>query len=154
MINTVMQPNLTGDIMELIRNTLNVPEMSGVDVPYSLQASSQQSSIVREQAREVRLAQEAVETDRAHHASPGEDGQEEPDLSTLSLAEKMALFNRLAQQSSHGPRARGDTRSRRSNARYQTQPITLGEVEQVCNISVSSVNRPCIFMTHLGIVSV
>uniref|UniRef100_A0A673N1B7 Supervillin-like n=1 Tax=Sinocyclocheilus rhinocerous TaxID=307959 RepID=A0A673N1B7_9TELE len=79
----------------------------------------------------VRLAQEAVETDRARHASPGEDGQEEPDLSTLSLAEKMALFNRLAQPSSHGLRARGDTRSRRSNARYQTQPITLGEVEQV-----------------------
>uniref|UniRef100_A0A672NIG1 Supervillin-like n=1 Tax=Sinocyclocheilus grahami TaxID=75366 RepID=A0A672NIG1_SINGR len=84
----------------------------------------------------VRLAQEAVETDRARHASPGEDGQEEPDLSTLSLAEKMALFNRLAQPSSHGLRGRGDTRSRRSNARYQTQPITLGEVEQVCNISL------------------
>ncbi|XP_073683841.1 supervillin a isoform X3 [Garra rufa] len=97
---------------------------------YSLQASSQQSSMVREQAREVRLAQEAAETDQARHASPGEDGQEEPDLSTLSLAEKMALFNRLAQPSSQGSRARGDTRSRRSNARYQTQPITLGEVEQ------------------------
>ncbi|XP_043109363.1 supervillin a isoform X6 [Puntigrus tetrazona] len=96
----------------------------------SLQASSQQSCMVREQAREVRLAQEAVETDRTRHASPGEDGQEEPDLSTLTLAEKMALFNRLAQPSSHGPRARGETRSRRSNARYQTQPITLGEVEQ------------------------
>ncbi|KAL0179513.1 hypothetical protein M9458_024955, partial [Cirrhinus mrigala] len=87
-----------------------------------LQASSQQSSMVREQAREVRLAQEAAETDQARKPSPGEEGQEEPDLSTLSLAEKMALFNRLAQP--------GDTRSRRSNARYQTQPITLGEVEQ------------------------
>ncbi|XP_016301067.1 supervillin-like isoform X7 [Sinocyclocheilus anshuiensis] len=97
---------------------------------YSLQASSQHNSMVREQAREVRLAQEAVETDQAHQASPGEDGQEEPDLSTLSLAEKMALFNRLAQPSSHGPRARGNTRSRRSNTRYQTQPITLVEVEQ------------------------
>uniref|UniRef100_A0A673N1R5 Supervillin-like n=1 Tax=Sinocyclocheilus rhinocerous TaxID=307959 RepID=A0A673N1R5_9TELE len=84
-----------------------------VVIAATLQASSQQSSMVREQAREVRLA------------------QEEPDLSTLSLAEKMALFNRLAQPSSHGLRARGDTRSRRSNARYQTQPITLGEVEQV-----------------------
>ncbi|XP_056325274.1 supervillin a isoform X5 [Danio aesculapii] len=97
---------------------------------YSLQASSQQSSMVREQAREVRLAQEATETDRARHASPGEGGHEEPDLSTLTLAEKMALFNRLAQPSSHSSRARGDTRARRSNARYQTQPITLGEVEQ------------------------
>ncbi len=120
--------------------------MSGVDVPHSLQASTQQRSIVREQAREVRLAQEAVETDRARHVSPGEDGQEEPDLSTLSLAEKMALFNRLAQPSSHGPRAKGDTRSRRNNARYQTQPITLGEVEQVCNISFSSLNNQTMFI--------
>lgn len=135
-----MQPSITGDIMGLILNTLSVPEQSGVGVSYSLQASSQQNSMVREQAREVRLAQKAVEMDQARQASPGEDNQEEPDLSTLSLAEKMALFNRLAQPSSHGPRARGDTRSRRSNARYQTQPITLGEVEQVCNISVSSLN--------------
>ncbi|XP_052467362.1 supervillin isoform X5 [Carassius gibelio] len=97
---------------------------------YSLQASSQQNSMVREQAREVRLAQGTVETDQARQASPAEVIQEEPDLSTLSLAEKMALFNRLAQPTSLGPRARGDTRSRRSNARYQTQPITLGEVEQ------------------------
>ncbi|XP_065098388.1 supervillin a isoform X4 [Paramisgurnus dabryanus] len=96
----------------------------------SLQASSQQSSMVREQAREVRLAQEAAEMNRAHHTSPGQDVQEEPDLSTLTLAEKMALFNRLAQSSGHGPRVRSDTRARRSNARYQTQPITLGEVEQ------------------------
>ncbi|XP_065098406.1 supervillin a isoform X20 [Paramisgurnus dabryanus] len=101
-----------------------------VVIAASLQASSQQSSMVREQAREVRLAQEAAEMNRAHHTSPGQDVQEEPDLSTLTLAEKMALFNRLAQSSGHGPRVRSDTRARRSNARYQTQPITLGEVEQ------------------------
>ncbi|XP_051968239.1 supervillin-like isoform X2 [Xyrauchen texanus] len=97
---------------------------------YRLQASSQQSSMVRDQAREVRLAEVAAEMDRACHASTSENGQEEPDLSTLPLAEKMALFNRLAQPPSHGTRARGDTRARRSNARYQTQPITLEEVEQ------------------------
>ncbi|XP_073723052.1 supervillin a isoform X22 [Misgurnus anguillicaudatus] len=102
-----------------------------VVIAASLQASSQQSSMVREQAREVRLAQEAAEMNRAHHTSPGQDIQEEPDLSTLTLAEKMALFNRLAQSSGHGPRVRSDTRARRSNARYQTQPITLGEVEQL-----------------------
>ncbi|XP_067286333.1 supervillin a isoform X4 [Pseudorasbora parva] len=102
---------------------------------FSLQASSQQNFMVREQAREVRLAEEVVEKDQAHHASPGEDGQEEPDLSMLTLAEKMALFNRLAQPSNHGPRARGDTRARRSNTRYQTQPITLGEVEQLQPVS-------------------
>ncbi|XP_051531036.1 supervillin-like [Myxocyprinus asiaticus] len=98
---------------------------------YRLQASSQESSMVREQAREFRLAEEAAEMDRARHASTSEVGQEEPDLSTLPLAEKMALFNRLAQPPRHGTRARGDTRARRSNARYQTQPITLEEVEQL-----------------------
>uniref|UniRef100_A0A8C2PWK9 Supervillin n=1 Tax=Cyprinus carpio TaxID=7962 RepID=A0A8C2PWK9_CYPCA len=59
-------------------------------------------------------------------------GPEEPDLSTLSLSEKMALFTRLSQpsgQSANGPRP--DTRQRRANARFQTQPITQGEVDQV-----------------------
>uniref|UniRef100_A0A673FVM4 Supervillin-like n=1 Tax=Sinocyclocheilus rhinocerous TaxID=307959 RepID=A0A673FVM4_9TELE len=80
--------------------------------------------------------------------------EQEPDLSMLSLAEKMALFNRLAQPSSHGPRARGDTRSRRSNTRYQTQPITLGEVEQVSALSYSTrtIKKSCkvtkLMMTH------
>lgn len=95
---------------------------------------------MREQARETRLAQEAAEIDRARHTSPGEDHQEEPDLSTLTLAEKMALFNRLAQPSSHVSRARSDARARRSNARYQTQPITLGEVEQVFTMSLPLFN--------------
>lgn len=57
--------------------------------------------------------------------------QEEPDLSTLSLAEKMALFNRLAQPPTRVTRTRGDARQRRANSRYQTQPITLGDMEQV-----------------------
>ncbi|XP_050981046.1 LOW QUALITY PROTEIN: supervillin a [Labeo rohita] len=129
-----------------------------VVIAATLQASSQQSSMVREQAREVRLAQEAAETDQARHTSPGEEGQEEPDLSTLSLAEKMALFNRLAQPSSHGSRARGDTRSRRSNARYQTQPITLGEVEQLqpaggarfASASTSALRSSTVSTEHAG----
>uniref|UniRef100_A0A8C7JPF9 Supervillin a n=1 Tax=Oncorhynchus kisutch TaxID=8019 RepID=A0A8C7JPF9_ONCKI len=58
-------------------------------------------------------------------------GDAEPDLSTLSLAEKMALFNRLAQPATRVTRTRPDTRGRRANARYQTQPITLGDMEQV-----------------------
>uniref|UniRef100_A0A4W6C5K2 Supervillin n=1 Tax=Lates calcarifer TaxID=8187 RepID=A0A4W6C5K2_LATCA len=56
---------------------------------------------------------------------------DEPDLSTLSLAEKMALFNRLAHPTGKTTEgARGDTRQRRANTRFQTQPITQGEVEQ------------------------
>uniref|UniRef100_A0A4W5LDL2 Supervillin a n=1 Tax=Hucho hucho TaxID=62062 RepID=A0A4W5LDL2_9TELE len=57
--------------------------------------------------------------------------QRETDLSTLSLAEKMALFNRLAQPATRVIRTRPDSRGRRANARYQTQPITLGDLEQV-----------------------
>lgn len=82
---------------------------------------------MREQAREARL-QETAEVEKPH---PAEQGQEEPDLSTLSLAEKMAIFNKLTQQSGVNPIRHRDTRARRSNARYQTQPIIPGEVEQV-----------------------
>uniref|UniRef100_A0A8C7KCJ7 Supervillin a n=1 Tax=Oncorhynchus kisutch TaxID=8019 RepID=A0A8C7KCJ7_ONCKI len=64
-------------------------------------------------------------------AAAREQGDAEPDLSTLSLAEKMALFNRLAQPATRVIRTRPDSRGRRANARYQTQPITLGDLEQV-----------------------
>uniref|UniRef100_A0A673WVP1 Supervillin a n=1 Tax=Salmo trutta TaxID=8032 RepID=A0A673WVP1_SALTR len=83
-----------------------------VVIAATLQASSQRSAAAKEQARE------------GH-------GDAEPDLSTLSLAEKMALFNRLAQPATRVTRTRPDTRGRRANARYQTQPITLGDMEQV-----------------------
>uniref|UniRef100_A0A673YUT1 Supervillin a n=1 Tax=Salmo trutta TaxID=8032 RepID=A0A673YUT1_SALTR len=63
--------------------------------------------------------------------SYGQSWRDEPDLSTLSLAEKMALFNRLAQPATRVIRTRPDSRGRRANARYQTQPITLGDLEQV-----------------------
>ncbi|XP_041102929.1 supervillin-like isoform X3 [Polyodon spathula] len=87
----------------------------------SLQASSQQSALAREQAREAKGTTE-------------EQGPEEPDLSTLSLSEKMALFNRLSQTTTKvASRSRADLRQRRANTRYQTQPITLGEVEQLQN---------------------
>ncbi|KAF4084957.1 hypothetical protein AMELA_G00111900 [Ameiurus melas] len=89
---------------------------------------TQHSSMVREQAREARLLQETAEEEKARHT---EENQEEPDLSTLSLAEKMAIFNKLTQQSCANPVRHRDTRTRRGHARYQTQPIIPGEVEQV-----------------------
>ncbi|XP_053366961.1 supervillin a isoform X3 [Clarias gariepinus] len=88
---------------------------------------TQHSSVVREQAREAQLLQETAEVENVCHA---EGGQEEPDLSTLSLAEKMAIFNKLTQQSGVNPVRHKDPRTRRSNARYQTQPIIPGGVEQ------------------------
>uniref|UniRef100_A0A8C7TPG2 Supervillin a n=1 Tax=Oncorhynchus mykiss TaxID=8022 RepID=A0A8C7TPG2_ONCMY len=126
------------------------PTLVGCTVtPYSLQASSQRSAAAKEQAREARRVQDALEAQREGQrtttmliqtSSPPEEtqarhhqghGDAEPDLSTLSLAEKMALFNRLAQPATRVTRTRPDTRGRRANARYQTQPITLGDMEQI-----------------------
>uniref|UniRef100_A0A8C6UB18 Supervillin a n=1 Tax=Neogobius melanostomus TaxID=47308 RepID=A0A8C6UB18_9GOBI len=59
------------------------------------------------------------------------ESQEEPDLCTLSLAEKMALFNRLAQPPTRVTRSKGGLRNRRTNARFQTQPITMEDMQQV-----------------------
>uniref|UniRef100_A0A3Q2HJE8 Supervillin n=1 Tax=Equus caballus TaxID=9796 RepID=A0A3Q2HJE8_HORSE len=85
--------------------------------PARLQASAHQKASARDQANESRDSTE----------------QGEPDSSTLSLAEKLALFNKLSQPVSKAisTRNRIDMRQRRMNARYQTQPVTLGEVEQV-----------------------
>uniref|UniRef100_A0A8C5TWS5 Supervillin n=1 Tax=Malurus cyaneus samueli TaxID=2593467 RepID=A0A8C5TWS5_9PASS len=91
-----------------------------VVIAATLQASAHQKILAKE---EIRAAKEAM----------GQDQSDEPDSSTLSLAEKMALFNKLSQPVSRAisTRNRGDLRHRRMNARYQTQPVTLGEVEQV-----------------------
>ncbi|MEQ2314629.1 hypothetical protein AMECASPLE_014141, partial [Ameca splendens] len=105
----------------------------------SIQASSQPGSTAQEQETEMQDPQK-----HAAGAGGDKDGQdplsEEPDFSTLSLCEKMALFNRLAHPTAKTAEgSRGDTRQRRANARFQTQPITQEEVEQetvtsaVCN---------------------
>ncbi|KAM9671438.1 supervillin isoform 1-T1 [Trichechus inunguis] len=90
-----------------------------VVIAATLQASAHQKALARDQANEGKDSAE----------------QGEPDSSTLSLAEKLALFNKLSQPVSKAisTRNRIDTRQRRTNARYQTQPVTLGEVEQVQN---------------------
>lgn len=88
--------------------------------PLRLQASAHQKTSARE---EIKEAKDTAEQDQSG----------EPDSSTLSLAEKMALFNKLSQPITKAVfvKKRGDLRQRRSKARYQTQPVTLGEVEQV-----------------------
>lgn len=88
-----------------------------VVIAATLQASAHQKALARDQANEGKDSAE----------------QGEPDSSTLSLAEKLALFNKLSQPVSKAisTRNRIDMRQRRMNARYQTQPVTLGEVEQV-----------------------
>ncbi|NWI08991.1 SVIL protein, partial [Crypturellus soui] len=107
--------------------------------PTSLQASTHQKILAKE---EIRAAKEAMSQDQS----------EEPDSSTLSLAEKMALFNKLSQPVSRAisTRSRGDIRHRRMNARYQTQPVTLGEVEQVQNESGKLAPLPAAVVTSVS----
>lgn len=102
----------------------------------SIQALSQPGPAGQEQ--EIYNFQEHQKPAQGPNAGAEGDGQEfvseEPDLSTLSLAEKMALFNRLAHSTGKTAEGtRGDTRQRRANARFQTQPITQGEVEKLKN---------------------
>ncbi|XP_072234435.1 supervillin-like isoform X2 [Leuresthes tenuis] len=99
-----------------------------VVIAATLQASSQQSSAGREQQD----AQDSKQTPTMEGKVEKKD-QEEPDLCTLSLAEKMALFNRLSQPPTRVTRTRSDSRQRRANTRYQTQPITLEDMEQLQN---------------------
>lgn len=96
----------------------------GCHTTFSLQVSTQQT-ITSQQVPVL------SESQTSKPMSTMEGSQEERDMCTLSLAEKMALFNRLAQPPTRVTRTRGDTRHRRTNTRYQTQPITLEDMEQV-----------------------
>ncbi|XP_019124964.2 supervillin-like isoform X4 [Larimichthys crocea] len=103
-------------------------------------SSSQPGSAGQDQEKETQEHQKPTQA-----PSAGAEGDshgpvsDEPDLSTLSLTEKMALFNRLSHATGKSPEAaRGDTRLRRANARFQTQPITQGEVEQEAEPPVTS----------------
>ncbi|XP_031666584.1 supervillin isoform X6 [Oncorhynchus kisutch] len=110
-----------------------------VDIAHTLQEASQHGSRVRSMGEQEREAQSRQAGEGPGPERMMEDlGPDEPDLSTLSLVEKMALFNQLSTQPSK-PAAKGsgasrvDTRQRRANSRFQTQPITQGEVAQLQN---------------------
>ncbi|XP_061778470.1 supervillin-like, partial [Nerophis ophidion] len=102
-----------------------------VVIAATLQVTSHHNNVTREPTPDLQEAETRV----------GGGVQEEADLCTLSLAEKMALFNRLAQPASRVTRSRPDTRQRRNNTRYQTQPITLKHLEQHLSSSSSSTRR-------------
>uniref|UniRef100_A0A673YB65 Supervillin n=1 Tax=Salmo trutta TaxID=8032 RepID=A0A673YB65_SALTR len=134
--------------------------VSTTTTSYSLQEASQHSSMVRsigeqdggkEREREAQPKGDGAGPGPGPGPGPGEImvdlGPDEPDLSTLSLAEKMALFNQLSQQPSKpaaegAGASRGDTRQRRANSRFQTQPITQGEVDQEIDPMVTSPPPP------------
>lgn len=99
---------------------------------FSIQASSQPDSAAQEGEKDQEQQKQAHSSGGGAERDGQESAPDEPDLSALSLAEKMALFNRIAQPTGKATEGtRGDTRQRRANARFQTQPITQGEVQQV-----------------------
>ncbi|XP_035860857.1 supervillin-like isoform X10 [Sander lucioperca] len=132
-VNASSDPATSSQPLGIHTNAAHVPSPTVVSTgvtSISIQASPQPGSAVPGQE-----TQEQQKAATAPSAGAEGDGQEpfsdEPDLSALTLAEKMALFNRLAQPTGQlAEGARGDTRQRRANARFQTQPITQGEVEQ------------------------
>ncbi|XP_067330432.1 supervillin-like isoform X4 [Channa argus] len=133
-VNASSEPATSPQLVDAQTTVTRVPSPTVVSTSVtsiSIQASSQPSSTIQEQD-----AQEYQEPVHSPSAGVERNGQEpvpdEPDLSALSLVEKMALFNRLAQPTGKTTEGvRGDTRQRRANARFQTQPITQGEVAQV-----------------------
>lgn len=119
----------------MVCNVINCSLFFFISVsPPSMQAPSQPSSVAQDAENEAQRPTQGV----SEESSVQSPASEEPDLSTLSLTEKMALFNRLSHATDKAAEGtRTDTRLRRSNARFQTQPITQGEVKQVGHSSVT-----------------
>ncbi|XP_039671172.1 supervillin-like isoform X10 [Perca fluviatilis] len=142
-VNASSDPATSSQPLGIHTNAARVPSPTVVSTSVtsiSIQASPQPGSAVLGQDQETQEQQKAA---TAPSAGAEGDGQEpfsnEPDLSALTLAEKMALFNRLAQSTGQPAEgARGDTRQRRANARFQTQPITQGEVQQEAELPLTS----------------
>ncbi|XP_041658712.1 supervillin-like isoform X3 [Cheilinus undulatus] len=139
-VNASSDPASSSQPLASNTNANRAPSPTGVSTSISLQASSQPGSMVQDQEKETQEQQKP-----AHASSAGVDGDglepvsDEPDLSSLSLTEKMALFNRLSQTTGKPAEgARGETRQRRAQNRFQTQPITLEEVEQESELPVTS----------------
>ncbi|KAM9350022.1 supervillin isoform 2-T2 [Symphorus nematophorus] len=132
-VNASSDPASSSQPLGSHTNVTRVPSPTVVSTSLSIQASSQPGSAVQDQ--ETQEHQKPAQVSSAGVEGDGQEPvSEEPDLSTLSLTEKMALFNRLSHTTGKTTEgARGDTRQRRANARFQTQPITQGEVQQLKN---------------------
>ncbi|KAL3055614.1 hypothetical protein OYC64_018314 [Pagothenia borchgrevinki] len=146
-VNASSDPATSSQPLSPDTNAARVPSPTAVSTSVtsiSIKASSQPGSAV--QGPKLKEPEEPKEPQENQKPAPGVGGEgdgheffsDEPDLSTLTLGEKMALFNRLAHQTAKSPEARGDTRQRRANARFQTQPITQGEVEQEADPPVTT----------------
>ncbi|XP_036941045.1 supervillin isoform X1 [Acanthopagrus latus] len=140
-VNASSDPTTSSQTLGFHTNAASDPSPTVVSTSFSIQASSQPSIGVQDQERETKEHQKPAQAPSSGVEEGGQDPfSDEPDLSTLSLSEKMALFNRLSHTTGKTTEGgRGDSRQRRANARFQTQPITQGEVAQeaepsaVCN---------------------
>ncbi|XP_051266659.1 supervillin isoform X2 [Dicentrarchus labrax] len=142
-VNASSDPATSSQPLGIYTNVTRVPSPTTVSTSVtsiSIHASSKPGSAVLDQERETQEHQKPAQV-----PSTGAEGDaqqpvsDEPDLSTLSLTEKMALFNRLSHTTGKAAEeTRGDTRQRRANARFQTQPITQGEVDQEAEPAVTS----------------
>ncbi|XP_065809751.1 supervillin isoform X15 [Labrus bergylta] len=142
-VNASSDPAASSQPLGINTNATRVPSPTGFITSVtsiSIQASSQPDPVVQDQEKEIQEQQKpaqvsgaGVEVDDLEHFT------DEHDLSCLTLTEKMALFNRLSQTTGKAAEgARGETRQRRAQNRFQTQPITLGEVEQEAEPPVTS----------------
>src|SRR4029434_11322637 len=85
----------------------------------SLQPSSAHGSALKEQEEEAPPKRVLPSVEGA--------GSDQPDLSALSLSEKMALFNRLSQSGARPPDSKPPpphSKAPRGNARFQPPQIT------------------------------
>ncbi|KAM6989199.1 supervillin isoform 12-T12 [Tautogolabrus adspersus] len=137
-VNASSDPATSSQPLGINTNATRVPSPTGFSTSVtsiSIQTSSQPGSVVQDQEKETQEQQKPAQASSAGVDGDGlEPFTDEHDLSSLSLSEKMALFNRLSQTTGKAAEgARGETRQRRAQHRFQTQPITLGEVEQLKN---------------------
>ncbi|XP_066305316.1 uncharacterized protein [Branchiostoma lanceolatum] len=81
---------------------------------------------------ELHSASQIASSSRKHEepSPPQNNVEDDKDVSRLTLAEKMALFNEKAEPPKPQPKIATPTRKRRTASRFKTQPITVEEVQK------------------------
>ncbi|XP_077581116.1 supervillin [Stigmatopora nigra] len=122
------QPVTTKEVVEACSEPSTSSALPGSHTTSATISSSVVSTAVTTISMQASPATEAEVQEIRQDEPPEAEGD---DLSTLSLSEKMALFNRLAHATDEAPSKSDSSRQRRALARFQTQPITQGEVQQL-----------------------
>ncbi|XP_077472394.1 supervillin [Stigmatopora argus] len=122
------QPVTSKEVVDACSEPSTSSTLTGSHTTTATTSSSVVSTAVTTISMQAAPATEAEVQEIRQDDPPEAEGD---DLSTLSLVEKMALFNRLAHPSDESPSKSDSSRQRRALARFQTQPITQGEVQQL-----------------------